>query len=92
MTSDMPDGVIGEELEAQIRRQSLYASMEHVLVAALLPVVLALVCVPFAVMGWISVLSVVMFLGVGITAFILGLVVAVWQSRKLAQAVSQVGE
>ncbi len=92
MTSDMPDGVTGEELEAQVRRQSLYAGMEQVLVASVLPVGLALVCAPFVVTGWISGIAVAMFLGVGISVFVVGLILAAWQSRKLAQAVSQVGE
>jgi len=79
---DAPDDILIRE----VRRQNTYRLTVQVLLTSLMPVLMAVVCVPFVLTGWLSILSILSFLATGAVAMIIGsaLVAVQWYQMRPA--------
>jgi hypothetical protein len=74
MNRDEISQMTGEEIAEEVRRQNLFTFTEQVLVASGLPVLMALVCAPFVLLGWLNVMAVLLFLVTGAATLIAGMI------------------
>ncbi len=71
--------VSDEKLIREARRQNTYRLIVQMLLASLIPVLMAVVCVPFVLTGWLSILSILSLLATGAVTIILGSVIIALQ-------------
>jgi len=76
--------VSDEKLIRKARRQTTYRLIVQMLLASLIPVLMAVVCVPFVLTEWLSIISILSFLVTGAGIIILGsaLVAVQWHQMR----------